>query len=107
MFGFFKRRKERAAELDPRDQQIEQGFRALKTAQELVRQSVCGELPPVNIVEIGDGFYVELLPDGTRKTVVVGAKVTASLDAYPVIFDASQAHLDEKHIQQLLGQSTK
>lgn len=71
MFGLIKRHKERMAEIDRKHQQVMRGFRALDTARELLLQSVRGELPPVEIVQIGDGFYVEQYPDGSRKTVVL------------------------------------
>ncbi len=71
MFGFFKRHKERMAEVERKHEQVMQGFRKLDTARELLRQSASGELPPDNIVEIGDGFYVVQNPDGSRATVIL------------------------------------
>lgn len=69
MFGIFNRHK--VSEPDPMDAEIERGFRALDTAAELLRQHSRGELPPFDIVEIGDGFYVEQRPDGSRRLVVL------------------------------------
>ena len=93
MFGIFKRHKERMAEVERKHEQVMQGFRKLDTARELLRQSASGELPPDNIVEIGDGFYVVQNPDGSRATVILDrSKVPVarveSFAAKPGVFQA-------------------
>lgn len=71
MLGIFKRNKERRHSPGPMDVAIERNQRALDTAVELLQRFTRGELPPKQIVEIGDGFYVEQNPDGSRNTVVL------------------------------------
>ena len=84
MFGIFKRHKERMAEIERKHEHVMQGYRRLDLARELLRQSARGELPLVEIVEIGEGFYVERRPDGSRNTVVLDkSKIPAArLDAH-------------------------
>ena len=83
MFQIFKRRREANAKAKARSEQqdkmIEEGFRKMATATELVRQSARGELPAVDIVEIGDGFYVEQHQDGSRNTVVLDMRNTTAI----------------------------
>lgn len=75
MLEFLNRRKqlqeEKQRHSDEQDARIERGFREIDTAVELVQQMARGELPPNDIVEIGDGFYVEQHPDGSRKVVML------------------------------------
>lgn len=78
MFDFLKQRKQRNAERqrlsDEQDACIKRGFREMDTAVELVQQMARGELPTVEITEIGDGFYVERHADGSLHTVVLAIK---------------------------------
>ena len=91
MFGFITRLLgdrqadiRRRALMAQQDARIAAGFGALRTAVELVGQSAAGRGPSGEVVEIGDGFYVEQYADGSRRTVVLDkAKVqSARLDSF-------------------------
>ena len=73
MLKFLKRRQqlreEKQRHRDEQDARIERGFREIDTAVKLIQQMARGELPPIDIVEIGDGFYAEHHEDGSLHTV--------------------------------------
>ena len=97
MLGFIKRIKaDRQADIRRRelmaeqDARIAEGFGALRTAAELVAQAASGRGPIGEVVEIGDGFFVERSEDGTTRTVLLPNSV---LEPHVARVDRFTAHI--------------
>ncbi len=102
MFGLFTRIKnaalrntQRRVLMAEQDAQIANGFGALRTAVDLVSQAASGRGPRCEVVQIGDGFYVEQHADGSRRTVVLDkSKVpTARVEKYVAHVDITGTEL--------------